>query len=91
MTPCRAQADDAEHWREWLQSLYRRESFVTRFGMLPYVEDLVPELESKEAQPTSVAYVETVVVDTQKPIRFGLSPALGVQARAHKASASRRG
>jgi serine/threonine-protein kinase len=74
------QADDAEQWRSFLQPLYRRESFVTRFGVLPYVEDLVPDLTSKEAQPSSVAYVETVVVDTQKPIRFGLSPALGVQA-----------
>ncbi|HSD90376.1 MAG TPA: serine/threonine-protein kinase [Kofleriaceae bacterium] len=74
------QADDAEHWRGWLQGLYRREAFVTRYGVLPYVEDLVPDLEAREAQPTSVAYVETVVVDTQKPIRFGLSPALGVDA-----------
>jgi phosphate/phosphite/phosphonate ABC transporter binding protein len=74
------QADDAEHWRAWLQALYRREAFVTRFGVLPYVEDLVPDLASKEAQPSSVAYVETVVVDTQKPIKFGLSPALGVAA-----------
>lgn len=74
------QADDAENWRSFLQPLYRREPFVTRYGVLPYVEDLVPDLASKEAQPPSVAYVETVVVDTQKPIRFGLSPALGVQA-----------
>jgi serine/threonine-protein kinase len=75
------QADDAEHWRTWLQNLYRRESFVQRYGVLPYVEDLVPDLEAKPAhQPPSVAYVETVVVDTQKPIRFGLSPALGVTA-----------
>ncbi len=74
------QADDAEHWRNFVQQLYRREAFVTRFGVLPYVEDLVPDLESKEAQPQAVAYVETVVVDTQKPLRFGLSPALGVQA-----------
>jgi phosphate/phosphite/phosphonate ABC transporter binding protein len=76
------QADDQEQWRTAVQGLYRREAFITRFGMLPYVEDLVPELASKEAQPPSVAYVETVVVDTQKPIRFGMSPALGVaQAR----------
>jgi serine/threonine-protein kinase len=74
------EADDQEQWRTAVQSLYRREAFVTRYGTLPYVEDLVPELTSKEAQPPSVAYVETVVVDTQKPIRFGLSPALGVQA-----------
>ncbi|HUS32481.1 MAG TPA: serine/threonine-protein kinase, partial [Kofleriaceae bacterium] len=75
------QADDAEFWRGWLQGLYRREPFISRYGVLPYVEDLVPELETKQAaQPPSVAYVETVVVDTQKPIRFGLSPALGVQA-----------
>jgi len=74
------EADDAEHWRSWLQGLYRREAFVTRYGVLPYVEDLVPDLDAREAQPTSVAYVETVVVDTQKPIRFGLSPALGVDA-----------
>ena len=53
------QADDAEHWRGWLQTLYRREAFVTRYGVLPYVEDLVPDLASKEAQPPSVAYVET--------------------------------
>ena len=74
------QADDAEHWRGWLQGLYRRESFIARYGVLPYVEDLVPDLDARQAQPPSVAYVETVVVDTQKPIRFGLSPALGVQA-----------
>lgn len=72
------QADDAEDWRNWLQSLYRTDSFVSRYGTLPYVEDLVPDLESKPQQPPSVAYVETVVVDAQKPIRFGLSPALGV-------------
>ena len=74
------QADDAEHWRTWLQATYRREAFVNRYGVLPYVEDLVPDLVSKEAQPPSVAYVETVVVDTQKPIKFGLSPALGIAA-----------
>lgn len=72
------QADDAEHWRDFIQPLYRREAWVARYGVLPYVEDLVPELTSKEAQPPSVAYVETVVVDTQKAIRLGLSPALGV-------------
>lgn len=70
-------ADDADDWREWLQGLYRREPFVQRYGVLPYVEDLVPDLEAKP-QTTPVAYVETVVVDTQKPIKFGLSPALGV-------------
>jgi phosphonate transport system substrate-binding protein len=32
----------------------------------------------REGTPPSVAYVETVVVDAEKPIRFGLSPALGV-------------
>jgi eukaryotic-like serine/threonine-protein kinase len=74
------QADDAEFWRGWLQGLYRREPFVARYGVLPYVEDLVPDIDARQAQPPSVAYVETVVVDTQKPIRFGLSPALGVQA-----------
>ncbi len=74
------EADDPETWRAWLQPLYRSEAFVARYGVLPYVEDLVPDLESKEAQPPSVAYVETVVVDTQRPIRFGLSPALGVAA-----------
>ncbi|HEX5061127.1 MAG TPA: phosphate/phosphite/phosphonate ABC transporter substrate-binding protein, partial [Kofleriaceae bacterium] len=74
------QADDAEHWRSFLQPLYRRETFVTRYGVLPYVEDLVPDLSEKEAQPPSVAYVETVVVDTQKPLKFGFSPALGVEA-----------
>lgn len=74
------QADDAEHWRTWLQGLYRREAFVSRYGLLPHVEDLVPDLDTRQAQPPSVAYVETVVVDTQKPIRFGLSPALGVTA-----------
>jgi eukaryotic-like serine/threonine-protein kinase len=72
------QADDAEQWRTFVQSLYRSEPFVARYGVLPYVEDLVPDLASKEAQPPSVAYVETVVVDTQKPIRLGMSPALGV-------------
>jgi len=74
------EADDAETWRAWLQPLYRREAFIARYGTLPYVEDLVPDLASKEAQPPSVAYVETVVVDTQKPLRFGLSPALGIAA-----------
>jgi eukaryotic-like serine/threonine-protein kinase len=72
------QADDADQWRDWLQSMYRREPFVVRYGVLPYVEDLVPDLAARPAQPSSVAYVETVVVDTLKPIRFGLSPALGV-------------
>jgi phosphate/phosphite/phosphonate ABC transporter binding protein len=74
------QADESDYWRDWLQGLYRREPFVARYGVLPYVEDLVPDLEAKTAQPPSVAYVETVVVDTLKPIRFGLSPALGVAA-----------
>jgi serine/threonine-protein kinase len=72
------QADDADHWRNWLQGLYRREAFVARYGLLPHVEDLVPDLDTRQPQPPSVAYVETVVVDTQKPIRFGLSPARGV-------------
>src|SRR3954469_22457843 len=67
------QADDSDYWRDWLQGLYRSEPFVARYGVLPYVEDLVPDLEAKTAQPPSVAYVETVVVDTLKPIRFGLS------------------
>jgi len=70
-------ADDADYWRDWLQGLYRREAFVARYGVLPYVEDLVPDLEAKQTT-APVAYVETVVVDTQKPIKFGLSPALGV-------------
>src|SRR5262245_48806931 len=49
------QADDADHWRDWLQGLYRREGFITRYGVLPYVEDLVPELEARPAvQPPSV-------------------------------------
>jgi eukaryotic-like serine/threonine-protein kinase len=74
------QADDAEHWRGWLQDLYRRDAFVARYGVLPYVEDLVPGLEAKEVQPPAVAYVETVVVDAQKPVRFGMSPALGIAA-----------
>jgi phosphate/phosphite/phosphonate ABC transporter binding protein len=74
------QADDVDHWRTWLQGLYRREAFVARYGLLPHVEDLVPDLETRQAMPPSVAYVETVVVDTQKPLRFGMSPALGVEA-----------
>jgi serine/threonine-protein kinase len=74
------EADDVEHWRGFLQTLYRRDAFVARYGVLPYLEDLVPELSEKQAQATSVAYVETVVVDTQKPIRFGITPALGVDA-----------
>jgi serine/threonine-protein kinase len=73
------QADDVDYWRTWLQGLYRREAFVARYGLLPHVEDLVPDLETRQPQPPSVAYVETVVVDTQKPIRFGMSPALGVE------------
>lgn len=73
------EADDAEAWRGFLQSLYRRDAFVQRYGVLPYVEDLVPDLSDKHAaQATSVAYVETVVVDAQKPIRFGVTPARGV-------------
>jgi phosphate/phosphite/phosphonate ABC transporter binding protein len=72
-------ADDADYWRGWLQGLYRREPFVARYGVLPYVEDLVPDLDAKPST-APFAYVETVVVDTQKPIKFGLSPALGVAA-----------
>ena len=72
------QADDADFWRAWLQDLYKRDEFVTRFGVLPHVEDLVPGLEPQAANPSPVAYVETVVVDAVRPIRFGMSPALGV-------------
>ncbi|MBA3458306.1 MAG: phosphate/phosphite/phosphonate ABC transporter substrate-binding protein [Deltaproteobacteria bacterium] len=74
------QADDADFWRSWLQELYTRDPFVTRFGVLPHVEDLVPGLEPQASSPSPVAYVETVVVDAVRPIRFGLSPALGVTA-----------
>ncbi len=74
------QADDADFWRSWLLGLYTRDEFVTRFGTLPHVEDLVPGLEPQAANPSSVAYVETVIVDAVRPIRFGISPALGVTA-----------
>ena len=77
------EADDTDFWRQWLQDLYRREAFVSRFGVLPHVEDLVPELRPEPQQP-SAAYIETVVVDAARPIRFGITPALGVPAaRAH--------
>ncbi len=72
------QADDADFWRGWLQGLFKRDEFVTRFGLLPHVEDLVPGIEPQGSQPSPVAYVETVVVDAVRPIKFGISPALGV-------------
>lgn len=72
--------DDAEHWRVFLQQFYRRDTFVARYGALPYIEDLMPELQPEPSSPSSVAYVETVVVDAQRPLRFGMSPALGVTA-----------
>jgi serine/threonine-protein kinase len=71
-------ADDAEQWRAFVQDLYRREPWVARYGTLPYVEDLQSELQPEPANQSSVAYVETVVVDPARPLRFGLSPALGV-------------
>ncbi len=74
------QADDADFWRSWLHALYTRDEFVIRFGTLPHVEDLVPGLEPQVANPSPVAYVETVIVDAVRPIRFGISPALGVTA-----------
>ena len=70
--------DDLAYWREFVLSVYRDEAFVTRFGALPHVEDLVPELAPEPPGTSAVAYVETVVVDAARPIRFGLSPALGV-------------
>jgi len=72
------QADDVDFWRGWLQGLFKRDEFVTRFGLLPHVEDLVPGIEPHGGRPSPVAYVETVVVDAVRPIRFGISPALGV-------------
>lgn len=78
------QADDAEVWREFIQTSYRRDAFIARFGTLPHVEDLVPELESKSEAANAVAYVETVIVDPARSLRFGISPAHGIQAaRAH--------
>ena len=74
------QADDAEMWRSFVYNIYRRELFVSRFGVLPHIEDLVPELHPEPAPASGVAYVETVVVDAQRPMRFGMSPALGVAA-----------
>jgi len=74
------QADDADVWRSWLQELYRDEVFVARFGTLPHVEDLVPDLAPEPPAQNQVAYVETVVVDAQRPLRLALSPALGVVA-----------
>jgi phosphate/phosphite/phosphonate ABC transporter binding protein len=74
------QADDADVWRSWLQDLYRDEVFVARFGTLPHVEDLVPDLAPEPPAQNQVAYVETVVVDAQRPLRLALSPALGVVA-----------
>lgn len=74
------QADDVDYWKGWLHDLFRRDDFVQRFGVLPHVEDLVPGIEPQGSQPSSVAYVETVVVDAQRPVRFGISPALGAVA-----------
>jgi phosphate/phosphite/phosphonate ABC transporter binding protein len=74
------EVDDAEVWRTFLQPLYRRDAFVARYGNLPYIEELVPELQPAATEPSPVAYVETVVVDSARPLRFGMSPALGVDA-----------
>lgn len=74
------QADDVEHWRGWLQAQYRRDAFVARFGVLPHVEDLVENLQPEPPKAPAAAYVETVVVDAERPIRFGMSPALGAAA-----------
>ena len=74
------EADDIDYWRRFLQELYRRDQFVQRFGTLPHVEDLVPELAPDSIEAPTVAYIETVVVDAARPIRFGISPALGVTA-----------
>ncbi len=74
------QADDIDYWRQFLQDFYKRDEFVARFGTLPHVEDLVPELAADSIESPAVAYIETVVVDAARPIRFGISPALGVTA-----------
>ena len=74
------QADDAEMWRTFVHDVYRRDAFVARFGVLPHIEDLVPDLHPAPAPESGVAYVETVVVDALRPMRFGMSPALGVDA-----------
>jgi phosphate/phosphite/phosphonate ABC transporter binding protein len=74
------QLDDADVWRGFLQKLYRSDAFVARYGTLPYIEELVPELQPAATEPSPVAYVETVVVDSARPLRFGMSPALGVDA-----------
>ena len=74
------QLDDAEVWRDFLQQLYRRDAFVARYGALPYIEELVPGLHPSPGEPSPVAYVETVVVDSARPLRFGMSPALGIEA-----------
>ncbi len=73
------QADDVDFWRHWLQVLYKRDELIARFGVLPHVEDLVPELRSAPPE-TSAAYIETVIVDAARPIKLGISPALGVDA-----------
>ncbi|HEY4178570.1 MAG TPA: serine/threonine-protein kinase [Kofleriaceae bacterium] len=71
------EVDDGDQWRAWLQDLYRREPFVGRFGTLPFVEDLIPDIAPHRPTPPSVAYIETVVVDAARPVKFGMSPALG--------------
>src|SRR5262249_27696409 len=73
------EADDATMWRDFIHASYRNDAFMARYGALPHIEDLVPELEPEPAAPSAVAYVETVVVDAARPLRFGMSPALGVE------------
>jgi phosphonate transport system substrate-binding protein len=70
--------EDKDYWKDFIRTVYADEGFVNRFGTLPHVEDLHPDLGPDAANPSSVAYVETVVVDAARPMRFGLSPALGV-------------
>ena len=74
------QADDVEMWRELVAEVYRRDAFVARYGVLPHIEDLVPELHPAPAPANPVAYVETEVGDAHRPQRFGMSPALGIEA-----------
>ena len=78
------QADDPAMWRNFIQSAMRHDAFVARYGVLPWVEDIVPDLAPEPAPASAVAYVETVVVDAQRPIKFGLSPALGVDHARHQ-------
>jgi serine/threonine-protein kinase len=72
-------ADDAEQWRSFVQSVYQRERFIARYGLLPHIEDLIPDIESSgPVEKAPAGYEHTAIVE--KPLRFGMSPARGIQA-----------